>query len=216
MPMLRCLIVAIAVQSLLPGFGLAQTVTRGPYLQKVSSTTIVVRWRTDLTTDSVVFYGASSDNLNQSAVSASGVTEHEVTVTGLAADSRTFYGVGDLVGLLSGGDISLQLQRAGKKNHFARTFVTILNQDAEPVSGVGVTGSWSVLTIQPVSGVSNSNGIVTLDSSKVRTNLSGQFILTVTGVSAEGFDYDVSANKVDSGCIDNNGVDCSGVKAYPK
>ncbi|MCB0376726.1 MAG: hypothetical protein KDD04_12475, partial [Sinomicrobium sp.] len=43
----------------------AQTITRGPYLQLGTDTSIIIRWRTDLATDSKVWFGASIGALNQ-------------------------------------------------------------------------------------------------------------------------------------------------------
>ena len=50
----------------------ALTVTRGPYLQIGTPTSIVVRWRTDTATDSKVFYGTSVGNLDQSVTVSAG------------------------------------------------------------------------------------------------------------------------------------------------
>lgn len=41
----------------------AASVTRGPYLQMGTPTSVVVRWRTDVVTDSRVTYGTAPDNL---------------------------------------------------------------------------------------------------------------------------------------------------------
>lgn len=69
----------------------AQTVVRGPYLQNVTPTSIVVRWRTDLPTDSRVRFG---DNLARQATDGGLTTEHIVTLTGLQAATRYGYVVG--------------------------------------------------------------------------------------------------------------------------
>ncbi|MEK6323685.1 MAG: fibronectin type III domain-containing protein [Acidobacteriota bacterium] len=79
-------------------------VTRGPYLQTGTPTSVIVRWRTDLATDSRVRYGATQGNLNLSADNPTLTTEHEVTVTGLSADTTFYYSVGTATGTLAGGD----------------------------------------------------------------------------------------------------------------
>ena len=58
---------ALAVALLFAGLAqpaAAQSVTRGPYLQLGTPTSITVKWRTDVATDSVVRYGFSPDSLS--------------------------------------------------------------------------------------------------------------------------------------------------------
>jgi len=77
---------------------------RGPYLQVGSPDALVVRWRTDLATDSRVRFGPAPDQLTTS-VSVPGLrTEHEVALSGLAASTRYFYDVGATGLTLAGGD----------------------------------------------------------------------------------------------------------------
>lgn len=84
----------------------AQTLTRGPYLQLGTSTSIIVRWRTDQATDAVVTYGVTLGNLTASATSGSLTTDHAVAVTGLQPDTRYYYAVGTSSITLTGGDAS--------------------------------------------------------------------------------------------------------------
>ncbi len=80
-------------------------VLRGPYLQIGTPTSIVVRWRTDVPTDSVVTIGPSVGNLNTSISDGTVTTEHEVLVQGLIPETFYFYGIGDSVhGTLAGND----------------------------------------------------------------------------------------------------------------
>lgn len=72
----------------------AATVTRGPYLQQGTTNSVVVRWRTDVATDSLVRYGLSPDALNGLASDASLVTEHIVLLSGLQMDTRYYYQFG--------------------------------------------------------------------------------------------------------------------------
>lgn len=76
---------------LAPALGVAQTIVRGPYLQNVTPTSIVVRWRTDVPTDSRVRFG---DNLTRQATDGLSTTEHVVTITGLQPATRYGYVVG--------------------------------------------------------------------------------------------------------------------------
>jgi hypothetical protein len=72
----------------------AQTVTRGPYLQMGGETTITVRWRTSIATDSKVEIGSSFGNYTTIFTDGASVTNHVVSVTGLTADTKYFYRVG--------------------------------------------------------------------------------------------------------------------------
>ncbi|UHG89267.1 purple acid phosphatase family protein [Spirosoma oryzicola] len=72
----------------------AQTVTRSPYLQVVTPTSITVRWRTDQPTTSRVRFGANADQLTQAVSDPALTTEHVVTLTGLQAATRYFYAIG--------------------------------------------------------------------------------------------------------------------------
>ena len=91
------------------GFQQAGTpvVTRGPYLQTGTPTSVIVRWRTDLATDSRVRFGTSAANLNLIADNATATTEHQVLLTGLTADTQYFYSIGSTTATLaSGADFS--------------------------------------------------------------------------------------------------------------
>ncbi len=77
--------------------------TRGPYVQLGTPSSMVVRWRTDAATNSRVRYGTDPANLNLFADLSSAVTEHEVNVTGLAANTRYYYSVGSTTETLVSG-----------------------------------------------------------------------------------------------------------------
>lgn len=84
---------------------LSQTVVRGPYLQQSTPTSIIVRWRTDVATDSRVRYGAAPDQLNNAADDLVSTTEHEVRISNLAPATPYFYSIGTTAGVvLRGGD----------------------------------------------------------------------------------------------------------------
>ena len=72
----------------------AQTITRGPYLQVGTPSSIIVRWQTDVSTSGRVWYGTDPANLG--AFINSGVTgnDHAVTISGLTPDTRYFYAIG--------------------------------------------------------------------------------------------------------------------------
>lgn len=74
-----------------------------PYLQSGSPTGMVVRWRTDWYSDSVVRYGTNLNQLTQAVTNSQPVLDHEVTLTGLLPDTRYFYSVGSSTGTLAAG-----------------------------------------------------------------------------------------------------------------
>lgn len=86
-----------------PGEAQGQTVTRGPYLQLGTSTSMVIVWRTDSPTDSRVRYGSAAATLDKSVSGSAKVTQHEVTVNGLAPGQVYYYAVGTSSKDLAGG-----------------------------------------------------------------------------------------------------------------
>jgi hypothetical protein len=70
------------------------TLVRGPYLQIGSPTGGVVRWRTDLPSDAVVYYGTDSLNLTNYSVQLSVTNEHIVKVSGLEPFTKYYYSIG--------------------------------------------------------------------------------------------------------------------------
>ncbi len=108
MAKLRSWLGALAIGLLLASMepASAATVTRGPYLQMATSSSIVVRWRTDVATDSLVRYGDDPGNLIFTASAPALTTEHEVRLSGLPPDTRHYYSVGSSGQALSGGDAS--------------------------------------------------------------------------------------------------------------
>ena len=79
-------------------------VTRGPYLQMGTPNSVIVRWRTNLATDSRVRFGASPGALNSVVDDAAVTTEHSVRLTGLAPNTTYYYSIGTSSDVLAGGD----------------------------------------------------------------------------------------------------------------
>nr|WP_295923382.1 metallophosphoesterase [uncultured Dyadobacter sp.] len=75
---------------------------RGPYLQSATSHSIVIRWRTDVPTDSRVSFGMQPGALTNTVDSTALVTDHEVLLTGLAPHAKYFYSIGSSQLLLQG------------------------------------------------------------------------------------------------------------------
>jgi len=97
---------AVVINAILfiPVTAYALLVIRGPYLQMGTPNSITVRWRTDLATDSRVSYGAIIGNLTFAVDNPTVTTEHQVTLSGLTANTRYYYAVGSSSGMLAGND----------------------------------------------------------------------------------------------------------------
>ncbi|MCL7412467.1 MAG: S8 family peptidase [ANME-2 cluster archaeon] len=99
-------------------------------------------------------------------------------------------------------DISLSLDtRSAGRNIFtwADATVTIVDSGDNPVQGAQVSGIWSGVTSDSDTGTTVADGTVTLNSDSVRKLVEGTFTFTVTGVVLSGWNYNTSANVVNSG-----------------
>jgi parallel beta-helix repeat protein len=105
------------------------------------------------------------------------------------------------------GAIAMELRTAGKRN-YGRAVISIVDEGGAPVSGATVVAQWSGLATDLDSGTT-SGGEVQLDSDKAANSQTGQFIVTVTDVSASGFEYDPAANVETADCIDTAGATCT-------
>ena len=68
----------------------APSLKRGPYLQMLAQNSIVIKWQTDIATDSKVSFGPSID-YGQSVANPSATLEHEIQLTGLQVNKKYFY-----------------------------------------------------------------------------------------------------------------------------
>lgn len=75
--------------------------TRGPYLQLGTPTSMHVRWRTNVPTDSRVQYGTTPGNLNLTADDATATIEHEVVLSALSPATRYYYSIGTTTATLA-------------------------------------------------------------------------------------------------------------------
>ncbi len=82
----------------------AQNVVRGPYLQQGTPESVVVRWRTDVPTDSNVRYGADPTKLDKEAKTKWKTTEHVMILEGLAPSTKYHYAVGNAEKTLGDAD----------------------------------------------------------------------------------------------------------------
>ena len=88
----------------LSGHAEALVVSRGPYLQLGTSNSIIVRWRTDIATDTVIHFGDAPGNLSNVVSIPGSRNNHEAKLSGLSADTKYFYSVGNSNRVLEGGD----------------------------------------------------------------------------------------------------------------
>lgn len=105
----QSLLVSIISLTILVGAMLAPNsafgaLERQPYLQSVSDTRLVIRWRTTAATTSRVSYGPAVGNLNVQVDDNNLNDEHEVVITGLTANTRYFYSVGATNGTIEAGN----------------------------------------------------------------------------------------------------------------
>ena len=77
--------------------------TRGPYLQDGTRSSVVIRWRTDVPTEGRVRFGVSPSDLNRAVVDTSHTTNHEVIVAGLLPNSQYYYAIGSEAETLAAG-----------------------------------------------------------------------------------------------------------------
>jgi hypothetical protein len=78
------------------------SISRGPYLQQANTSSIFIRWRTNIASDTRVRYGTSSSSLNLSVSNSTQLTEHVIQLTGLAPNTKYFYSVGTSTTTLQG------------------------------------------------------------------------------------------------------------------
>jgi hypothetical protein len=82
----------------------AQQITRGPYLQSLTSNTIKVCWRTDSVTNGRVYYGSSMTSMTNYIDDATTTANHRVKITGLLPFTKYYYKVGTSTQALNGPD----------------------------------------------------------------------------------------------------------------
>src|SRR5215204_5093058 len=106
---------------------------RGPYLQTGTPNSVIIKWRTDEPTNSIVLYGDAPDDLRSVAGSVQSTTEHQVRVSGLAPATRYFYSIGSFTERLAGGD----------SNHFFVTHPVVGRRKPTRIWALGDCGTAS-------------------------------------------------------------------------
>ncbi len=75
---------------------------RGPYLQRATPTSMLIRWRTDALCRSRVYFGDDPHALKNAVTDSALVTEHKILLTSLNPKTRYYYTVGDIKNKLAG------------------------------------------------------------------------------------------------------------------
>ncbi len=79
---------------------------------------------------------------------------------------------------------------------WATSTATVVDAEGNPVSGATLSGDWSGIVSGSVSGLTDTNGIVTFSTNRLK-NPSGSFVFTVSDIVLDGHEYDSSANSCD-------------------
>ncbi|MBM1106195.1 metallophosphoesterase [Aurantibacter crassamenti] len=101
-------------------------VERGPYLQSGTPTSVVVKWRTDVGTESVVNYGTQLSSLSKNETNTTLTTEHEVTVSGLEPNTKYYFNIGNKSKVLSesvSGDMYIITAPTAGTKQFVRAWI---------------------------------------------------------------------------------------------
>jgi len=79
-------------------------ISRGPYLQMSTANSMVIRWRTNIATDSRINFSDRQAQLDQFVEDNTTTTEHEILLSGLNPNTRYYYSIGTTAAVLDGGD----------------------------------------------------------------------------------------------------------------
>jgi hypothetical protein len=113
--------------------------TRGPYLQRLTPQSVIVRWRTDVASQSKVCYGRNLISISTCLEDVSLKTEHRMEIFGLDANTRYFYMIGHESTALAGPDSSISFVTAPISGLSKNTRIWVLgdsgsaNNDARAV-----------------------------------------------------------------------------------
>lgn len=84
----------------------AQVITRGPYMNMNTPTTVVIKWHTDIPTTTQVMFGLQKNNLSNGVTDLTLKTIHEVKLINLLPDKKYYYSVGTNVNVLQGDSMN--------------------------------------------------------------------------------------------------------------
>ncbi|WP_420150288.1 metallophosphoesterase [Spirosoma sp.] len=100
-----CLTTLILLFLFFPANAQAPKLTRGPYLQVVTPTSVIVRWSTDQPTRGRAWFGLSANQLANDVRETEATLDHSLTLTGMNPATKYLYAIGyDDTQLVSGPD----------------------------------------------------------------------------------------------------------------
>jgi hypothetical protein len=126
---------------------------RGPYLQKATSTSMNVRWRTDAPGGSVVYYGTHPDTLNSYVSDSAFKMDHELTISSLIPRTRYYYEIRTLTNTLQ-----------GDTNNYFQTLPVPGSTDLVRIGVIGDCGNNSTNQVQVRNQLKNYLGNNYMDS----------------------------------------------------
>ena len=118
----------------------AATLVRGPYLQRATPSSILVRWRTDSPENSRVEWGTTVGVPDSMVDDASVTTEHEVEITGLSAATTYYYRIGSSTTPLAGGDAEHFFKTPPPKGEATQIRIWAIGDSGYPEPGVIAAG----------------------------------------------------------------------------
>ncbi|NQY66642.1 MAG: metallophosphoesterase, partial [Flavobacteriales bacterium] len=96
-------IIALMLSSML----VQAQVIRGPYLQLGTSSSVIIKWRTDSATFGIVNYGTSLGALNSSVSDTVVNTDHELMLSGLTPNTKYYYDIADSSSIILVADTNM-------------------------------------------------------------------------------------------------------------
>ncbi|MCF6205078.1 MAG: metallophosphoesterase family protein, partial [Methylococcaceae bacterium] len=131
---LRPLLAKVSISTLFAiSSNISAEIIHKPYLQQPTPSSIIVRWRTDDNYQGKVHFGSSPSTLDQVVSDIGSGTDHEVSLTGLSANTTYYYSVGNSTTVEAGGDT----------NHFFKTSPSIGSSESTRIWVLGDSGTAS-------------------------------------------------------------------------
>ncbi|MEP6724501.1 MAG: metallophosphoesterase family protein, partial [Bacteroidota bacterium] len=82
--------------------GTEPDVTRGPFLQMLSTDAVSIRWSTTIANTSRVLWGNSESTVTSAISNGANLIDHEMRITGLSPDTKYYYAIGSATSILKG------------------------------------------------------------------------------------------------------------------
>lgn len=178
----------------------------------ITSSSATITWDTDEYSNSVVRYGTDGGpDYDYVASSADMVVNHSVLLSGLSPSTMYYHIVestdasnntatsAEYSFTTTAGGNELHVSNIGMSLRYNGPFtrgvaeVTVVGADGSPIATTTVSGHWSGLTNDTDQFTTNSDGVGSCDSDKLK-NSTGWFIFAVDSVFKDGWVYNPAAN----------------------